>query len=443
MGHKPELKDQLLSKLLTRWAIALAVAAAIATGITGIYSFRVASERQAKPSSSPNSAQTPAVKSVTALGRLEPDGEVIKVSASASMLQGAGARVSQVLVSQGDEVRANQVIAVLDNRERLQAALERAKKEVQVAQANLDKVRAGAKLGVINAQEATIRRLQAELKGETDVQQTKIDGLKTQIVEAEKAQDAIVSRLQAELNRVEQDYEERYKRLGQSGAVSTAEVDNRRLSVDTARERLREAQASRNQLLANLRDQLAQASVNRDKSLAMLDQQIKEARANLEQIKEVRPVDVQQARAEVESARAAVEQAEADLELAYVKAPVAGRIIKINTRAGETVSDKDGIAELGQTSQMVVIAEVYESDISKVRLGQRVAITSEGQAFEGELRGSVSKVGLKIGKKDILSTDPAAATDARVVEVHIRLNPEDGKRVATLTYSKVIVKIFL
>jgi HlyD family secretion protein len=442
MGHKPDIQDQLLSKQLTRWAIALAVAATLATTIVAIYSVKSASDRT-KPASTLNQDEQPAIDSVTALGRLEPDGEVIRVSASGSLPQSAGARVAQVLVSQGDEVRANQVIAVLDNRDRLQAALERAQKQVQVAQANLDKVRAGAKTGVINAQEATIKRLEAELKGEKDVQKAKIDGLKTQLTEAEKAQNAVVSRLEAELNRVEKDFEQRYTQLGQNGAISASELDSRKLSVETARERLREAQASRNQILANLRDQLAQANVNRDKTIAILDEQIKEAKANLEQIKEIRPVDIQQAKAEVESAQSAVDQAQADLELAYVRAPVPGRILKINTRAGETVNDSEGIAELGQTDQMMVVAEVYESDISKVRLGQRVTMTSEGQAFEGELRGSVNKIGLKIGKKDVLSTDPAAATDARVVEVNIRLNPEDSKRVAGLTYSKVIVKIFL
>jgi HlyD family secretion protein len=92
---------------------------------------------------------------------------------------------------------------------------------------------------------------------------------------------------------------------------------------------------------------------------------------------------------------------------------------------------------------MIVVAEVYESDVSKVRLGQRVTITSESQAFTGELRGSVSQIGLQIGKKDVLSTDPAAAVDARVVEVNIRLSPADSKRVASLTYSKVVVEILL
>ncbi|HAA30372.1 MAG TPA: HlyD family secretion protein, partial [Cyanobacteria bacterium UBA8553] len=43
------------------------------------------------------------------------------------------------------------------------------------------------------------------------------------------------------------------------------------------------------------------------------------------------------------------------------------RILKIHTRPGETVDAKEGIAELGQTDQMLVVAEVYESDISKVR----------------------------------------------------------------------------
>jgi HlyD family secretion protein len=222
------------------------------------------------------------------------------------------------------------------------------------------------------------------------------------------------------------------------------------LRVETAIERLSEAQANlsqaqanRNQTLANLREELTEAEVTRNKTLAVLEAQINEAKATQEEIKEVRPVDIQQSESEVDSALAAVGQAQADLESAYVRAPVGGRILKINSRAGETIDDKQGIAELGQTTEMIVVAEVYESDIRKVRLGQRVTITSEGKAFEGELRGTVSQVGLQIGKKDILNTDPAADVDSRVVEVNIRLNQEDGNRVAGLTYSKVMVEILL
>lgn len=475
MGQKPQIKDQLLSKPLTRWGLAIAVAASLASGATALYSLRIASQRPAELSPSPSSDATPAIESVSALGRLEPDGEVIRVSAPISL---QGARVARVLVAQGDRIRDNQVIAVLDNRDRLQAALVRARKEVLVAQANLDKVRAGAKTGVIEAQSATVKRLQAESKGENEARQTTINRLETQLAEtkkaqdaivqrvqaellaAEKAQDAVLRRLEAELRNVQTDFA-RYQKLAQDGAISASDLDSRRVRVETAIERLDEARANRNQILSTLKEQLTEAQanrnqtlttlneqlkeakVNRNKTITVLDEQINEAKANLEQIKEVRPVDIQQAKAEVESAQAAVEQAQADLEVAYVRAPMAGRVIKINTRAGETVDEEEGIAEIGQTDEMMVVAEVYESDIRKVRLGQRVSITSENKAFDGELRGSVSKIGLKIGKKDVLSTDPAADTDARVVEVNIRLNPEDSKRVAGLTYSKVIVEIFL
>jgi HlyD family secretion protein len=99
--------------------------------------------------------------------------------------------------------------------------------------------------------------------------------------------------------------------------------------------------------------------------------------------------------------------------------------------------------ELGQTEKMLVVAEVYESDIGKVRLGQRATVTSESQAFVGELSGKVSQVGLQIGKKDVLDTDPAADVDTRVIEVKILLDAEASRKVANLTYSKVLVKILI
>jgi HlyD family secretion protein len=420
--------------------------------VTTRYSLdNIESQRPTQPLSS--GGGTPAVRSITALGRLEPRGEVRKLSAATSI---QGAKVDQLLVEQGDQVRADQVVAVLDTRARLQAALERAQKQVKVAQANLERVRAGAKAGTIAAQAAKIQRIEAELKGEKEAQQTKINRLNTQLQETGQAQAATlqaqgstIRRLEAELRNVQEDFE-RYQQLKQDGAISPSELESRRLRVETAIERLSEAQANlsqaqanRNQTLANLREELTEAEVTRNKTLAVLEAQINEAKATQEEIKEVRPVDIQQSESEVDSALAAVGQAQADLESAYVRAPVGGRILKINARAGETIDDKQGIAELGQTTEMIVVAEVYESDIRKVRLGQRVTITSEGKAFEGELRGTVSQVGLQIGKKDILNTDPAADVDSRVVEVNIRLNQEDGNRVAGLTYSKVMVEILL
>ena len=56
-----------------------------------------------------------------------------------------------------------------------------------------------------------------------------------------------------------------------------------------------------------------------------------------------RGVDVSVAQAELVVAEAAVNQAQADLELAYVKSPIGGQILEINTWSGEMVNKTEGI----------------------------------------------------------------------------------------------------
>jgi multidrug efflux pump subunit AcrA (membrane-fusion protein) len=135
-------------------------------------------------------------------------------------------------------------------------------------------------------------------------------------------------------------------------------------------------------------------------------------------------------------ARAGLDRAEAELELSTVRSPIEGQVLEIHTRAGERVG-LDGIAELGATSAMYAVAEVYETDIGRVQVGQRARIRSP--ALPRELEGQVERIGLKIGKKDVLSTDPVADADARVVEVEIRLAEPD--LAAALTNLRVDVVI--
>jgi HlyD family secretion protein len=120
-----------------------------------------------------------------------------------------------------------------------------------------------------------------------------------------------------------------------------------------------------------------------------------------------------------------------------------GQILKINTYPGEKADDTNGIVEIGKTQQMMVIAEVYESDITQVKIGQKALIKSENNTFSGDLQGTVYQIGLKIGKKDVLNTDPAADVDVRVVEVKILLDPVSSQKVRDLTYAKVTAKILL
>ena len=113
-------------------------------------------------------------------------------------------------------------------------------------------------------------------------------------------------------------------------------------------------------------------------------------------------------------------------------------MLKIHTWDGEIVNN-NGIVELGQTNQMVAVAEVYETDVKRLKIGQKAIITSS--AFTGEATGKVKEIGLQIYKNNVLNTDPTAAADARIVEVKIQLDPVSSLKVQAFTNLEVTVAI--
>jgi len=417
------------------WVIALGTLGVAVTLGTAIYSINQMGRPQTEASA--QASPSPAVSSISALGRLEPQGEIIDIAAPSNS---QGARISQMMINEGDEVRQGQVLAVLDTRQRLEAALAQAEAAVRVAEANLERAVA-SQVGTVPAQGAEVARLEAELRRQEQANQATLARLQAQERGQVEVQTATVARNAAELRTAEADFA-RFQQLAAAGVISASDLDQRRLALETARARLSEASANQSQVVASQREQINEAIATAQRIRETLQEQINQARANLERVEQVRPADIASARAEVERAIATVTQARADLDLAFIRSPVAGRVLKINTKAGEAVAQDKGIIEIGQTSQMIVIAEVYESDISKVKVGQRVDIVSEGRSFTDTLKGSVSQVGLRVGKSNVLPTDPAADVDARVVEVKIRLDPADSQKVAGLTQSKVITKIY-
>jgi len=140
---------------------------------------------------------------------------------------------------------------------------------------------------------------------------------------------------------------------------------------------------------------------------------------------------------------AGVNQAQVELELTQIKAPINGQIIEVIAREGENIDNAQGVVEMANIDQMLVVAEVYETDIGRVQIGQEATIESENNTFSEQIRGNVIQISSKIGKKDLLETDPAASIDARVVEVKIAVNPEYNDVINSLIYSQVFVQILL
>ena len=312
-----------------------------------------------------------------------------------------GAKVEQLLVALGAQVRAGQVIAVLDNHDRLRRALDLSKQQWNVARLKLKKEEAGAKSGDIQAQTSRIEQLRRELKGQN------------------ASQSLAIKRLDYEVNNAQTECT-RYARLFSAGAVSASQKETICLLSDTTQQQRLEARAEL------------------QRTQQTLSQQIQEARSSRAAIAEVRPTDVSVARAEVDEALANVKQMEANLAQSIVRSPRDGQILRVITKEGEKVGD-DGIVELGNTKQMMVVAEIYETDVHRVKVGQKATIY--GQGLMQQLQGIVVEVGLRIGKKDLLGTDPAAASDARVVEVMINLKSEHSFKVKALTNLQVDVVI--
>ena len=350
--------------------------------------------------------QTPQVqqlKQVVALGKLIPKGEVIKLSVA----NAEDSRVNQILVEEGDRVAENQVIAILQGIDRRERDLEEAQKSVELAQARLEQTRIGeTKQAELAAQRANISRLESQLRNETAERQAAIASTKAQLRQANLTYD-------------------RNNSLQQQGAVSTEAFDQAKEQFDIAQAAVNERQAQ----LSNTQQTL-KAEINQEKE-------------NLARLQEIRPADLKIAEIELERAIIAVEQRKADLEDTKVKAPISGQILRINTRIGEQVNTQQGIVELGRTNEMYAVAEVYETDINQVKVGKSAVISSEYGGFTGKLKGTVEHLGLQIGAKQLSESaqDPTQDENSRIVEVKIRIDPKDSKKVAGLTNMKVRVEI--
>ena len=422
-----------LPKIKPRRTVILGVGASLLVG--GVLLSQVIPNHvlQSKQTEKEQQQVLPKIQTVTALGRLEPEGEVIKIAASSSGQGGQGNKIDKLLVKEGEEVKARQVIAVLDNSDKLKAAYEKAKEAVAIAQANLAKVQAGAKTGEIEAQKAEIGRIKAQSLGEERAQRETVSRLEAQWEGDKATQRATVRRLEAELNNAQSEFR-RYEKLYKNGAISQSEFDSRRLKVDTVLQQLNEAKATleRTQSTGSRQISEAKAVLNRIQNAS--SEQISSAQGTLSKITEVRPVDVAPAKAELRQAVAAEKEAKANFEQSLIKAPTDGVILKINSKSGETASS-DGIVELGKVQHMMVLAEVYQAHIGKIKSGQNVRVTSN--SLDVNLKGKVDFIGWQIQRQNVINADPSDNIDARVVEVRVRLDEESSKKAAKLTNLQV------
>ncbi len=144
-----------------------------------------------------------------------------------------------------------------------------------------------------------------------------------------------------------------------------------------------------------------------------------------------RSEDVDSAQAELELARAQLAQAQDNYDNTFVRSPVDGVVIKRYMNPGESISYESlyqPIVSVSDTTHLMVRAEIDETDVGKIRLGQRASIRCD--AFRGQtFYGRVVRISGGLGPKKIQTDNPTEKIDTDVLESFVEVDSGSPLRV--------------
>jgi HlyD family secretion protein len=283
---------------------------------------------------------------ISVSGRIEGD--------DASVAAKTAGRIREITVREGDQVKAGQVIATLDD-EQVKARVEQAQSNVAQAEARLSRAR------------HEVAVLQAQLEqSRLGVNQARVDA-EGRVSQAQ----AQVAAAEASLARAEADYKqtradaERFTTLAEQGDAPAREGEQARASAEAHKAVV---QAARKQVEA-ARGALLAAKANLDNpairaaQAAAIEQQIRQAQA-----------DIQSAEAEANRARAQLQEAVANRGDLQIIAPFDGTVATRSAEPGEVVSPGTPILTIVNLSNVYLRAFIPEGEIGRVRAGQAARV---------------------------------------------------------------------
>jgi HlyD family secretion protein len=139
-----------------------------------------------------------------------------------------------------------------------------------------------------------------------------------------------------------------------------------------------------------------------------------------------REEDISFAQADLQLARAKLDDAGAKYEKTRIKSPIDGTVLRKHHRSGESVSNSstapDPILTIGDTKVLRVRVDVDETDVNKVRVGSKAYVTAD--AFgEKKFWGHVVRVGELLGPKNVRTDEPTEHVDRKILETLVELDP--------------------
>ncbi len=138
-----------------------------------------------------------------------------------------------------------------------------------------------------------------------------------------------------------------------------------------------------------------------------------------------RQEDIDFARADVELARAGLADAQAKYEKTIIRSPIDGTVLRKHHRNGESVSNSstvpDPILTIGDTNLLRVRVDVDETDVNKIRVGQKAYVTADAFGKQ-QFWGRVVQVGQQLGPKNVRTDEPTERVDRKILETLVELD---------------------
>ncbi|MFW2057265.1 HlyD family efflux transporter periplasmic adaptor subunit [Acinetobacter haemolyticus] len=292
-----------------------------------------------------------------------------------SMVSG---QVAEVLVKDTQQVKQGDVLVRIDERD--------AKIQLAQAQAELAKAQRQYKQSQANSR---------SLNSQVVVRNDEISSAQAQVTKA-----------QADYDRASLELKRRNE-LAATGAISKEELSKAQSAVSTAKASLELAQAG-----------LAQATSSRKAA----ESTFAANEALIQGVNEDSTPDVLVAKAHVD-------QAQLDLERTVIRAPVDGVIARRNIQIGQRVAPGTVMMSVVPVSDLYVDANFKESQLAKVKAGQKVTLTSDlyggDVIYHGTVQGFSGGTGAAFA---LIPAQNATGNWIKVVQrlpVRISLDPKE------------------
>ncbi len=243
--------------------------------------------------------------------------------------QTSGLQIKKILVNEGKQIKAGEVLAILDDSV-LQTQIDQAKAKVQSDKGLFEQKQAALATARANVAQARANVAQARA--------------------SEK--DALVKL-------------KNYQQLGDAGAISREQLDDRATNATTKKEAVNAAVEAVNAAVATIGS--AKANVN-------------------------------SAQADVQNSAAKVAQLQTQLGQTLVRAPVAGIIAKKNVEVGDVTSTKQ-LFEIIRDGALELQAQIPEVQLPQVAIGASAQITSDSDR-RVRLDGIVREISPQVDEKN-------------------------------------------